>query len=508
MNRLHPGFQALFMLCIGALLTFSYAPYNVTWLPFLCCTLFFLCIIHCKPKHKVTLGFCFALGWFTAGLSWVHISIHSFGGLPLIFSLALMLLLALYLSVYPTITVWVLNKINVNYWFFVLPLLWYVTEYLRSTLFTGFPWLSIGYTQVEGPLAAWIPILGETGVAVLVVWLSLLLSLTITKVTKVTKTLSLCLVLIISLMTMLISPIEWVTSSNKSAEVAVIQGNIAQELRWVPEQDEPTMQRYQNLTSKLWHSTDIILWPEAAIPRIEPLAEPFLNELDNKAFDTNTGLLTGLLDYDFDSRIAFNNVVSLGKRHPAQKEPEYTYQDHYRFSKHHLLPIGEFVPFEQWLRKLAPIFDLPMSSFTRGDYVQPNLVANGWHFVPAICFEIAFPRQIRANITRNTDALLTVSNDAWFKDSHGPHQHLQIAQMRALEFGLPVIRGTNNGVTAIISPTGVIEAQLPQFQPAVLTHTLKAYSGNTPYRQYGERPTVLFLIILLSLGIVFRNSLH
>jgi apolipoprotein N-acyltransferase len=150
---------------------------------------------------------------------------------------------------------------------------------------------------------------------------------------------------------------------------------------------------------------------------------------------------------------------------------------------------------EDWIRGLAPIFDLPMSSFARGDFQQANLQINGYHFAPALCFEIAFPGQIAANLTSDTDFIITVSNDAWFGHSHGPAQHLQIAQVRAKEFGLPVLRATNNGITAFIDHKGEIQSRLPQFKTGVLTDKIQRVEGMTPYRYFGNS-----LVWLLALG--------
>jgi apolipoprotein N-acyltransferase len=161
-----------------------------------------------------------------------------------------------------------------------------------------------------------------------------------------------------------------------------------------------------------------------------------------------------------------------------------------------LLPIGEFIPLEDWIRGLAPIFDLPMSSFSRGDYQQDNIQAKGYHFAPAICFEIAFPKQISANLYYNTDFIITVSNDAWFGGSHGPAQHLEIAQARAKEFGLPVLRATNNGITAFIDHRGHIQSRLPQFEAAVLSDNIQQVKGYTPYRSFGDWP-IWFLSMVL-----------
>jgi apolipoprotein N-acyltransferase len=226
--------------------------------------------------------------------------------------------------------------------------------------------------------------------------------------------------------------------------------------------------------------------------------------LDERATEANTGFITGVVNYNAMTDVGYNSLLALGIDEDSNNVP-YALNHSKRFSKHHLLPIGEFVPFEDILRPLAPIFDLPMSSFSRGEYVQDNLIAKNTYFAPAICFEIAFPLQIAANLTPQTDAIITVSNDAWFGDSHGPHQHLQIAQARALEFGLPVIRATNNGVTAIINHKGEIQGELPQFEAAVLQSTLYLVDGETPYRQFGDFPIWALALILFSAAIYLRH---
>jgi apolipoprotein N-acyltransferase len=284
---------------------------------------------------------------------------------------------------------------------------------------------------------------------------------------------------------------QWATPTGKDVKIAMVQGNIAQTMRWTPEQDKPTMDKYKNMTADHW-SSDVIIWPEAAVPIFEPVVGDYLKEIDNLAAQNNTGIITGIVDYNFETRQAYNNLIGLGQKKSNADSSNQPSRGHYqylhtnRFSKHHLLPIGEFIPLEDWLRGLAPIFDLPMSSFTRGDYQQDNLQANGYFFAPAICFEIAFPKQISANLYYNTDFIITVSNDAWFGRSHGPAQHLEIAQVRAKEFGLPVLRATNNGVTAFINHKGQIQSRLPQFEAAVLSDTIQQVKGYTPYRSFGD----------------------
>jgi apolipoprotein N-acyltransferase len=208
------------------------------------------------------------------------------------------------------------------------------------------------------------------------------------------------------------------------------------------------------------------------------------------------GFVTGIVNYNFETDEAYNTLLSMGFSGEGQIPRPYQYGHSNRYDKHHLLPIGEFVPLENWLRGISPLFDLPMSSFDRGPRVQSNIMANNILLAPAICFEIAFPSQIRQNLTEETHFILTVSNDAWFGNSHGPHQHMQIAQARAKEFGIPVIRSTNNGVTALVNHKGELHSQIPQFEAQVLRSEIQPVTGKTLYAVIGNG--LIWIISLIS----------
>ena len=486
----------LLLVTSGASLTLAFAPFNLWLITIPALALAFRQII--KLKHKPFLaGWLFGAGWFGAGVSWVHVSIADFGGLPLIASIGLMALLCGYLALYPALAI----KFTAKYfptrlWPMALPFFWVVAEWLRSWMLSGFPWLSLGYSQLDSPLAGFAPIIGETGITALLVLSAALLALINNKRTVFNAALVITCLFVSGYM---LSQHTWV-KPKQTYSVGMAQGDIAQSLRWVPEQDEPTMQTYWSLTEGLW-SNDLVVWPEAAVPKLEPLAQPFLAKVNERAFNESTALITGIVNYNWETDEAWNNLIVLGKRNEDAAYPDYQYFHNNRFAKHHLLPVGEFVPFEDWLRPLAPLFDLPMSSFSRGGFQQPNLEANGIKLAPAICFEIAFPRQVMANVHADTDMIITVSNDAWFGRSHGPAQHLQIAQMRALEMGRPVLRATNNGITAFIDHKGKINAVLPQFEAASITAPVIATVGFTPYYHLQDLG-VWFLVILLLIGAV------
>ncbi len=330
---------------------------------------------------------------------------------------------------------------------------------MRGWLFTGFPWLWIGYSQTEGPLAPLAPLLGVEGITLALALGAGAFTLLLLR----RQWWAMAVPLVIAGATYWAGLQTWVTPQNDMrTSVALIQGNIPQAVKWLPSQRWPTLMKYFDLTRQNWDA-DIIVWPEAAVPALEREIPTFLSNLDNAARRNNTALITGILDQN-DKGQFFNNVMVLGDNGAK----DYAYPGAVVYSKHHLLPFGEFVPFEDLLRPLAPIFNLPMSSFSRGDFQQPNLDAKGHKLSTALCYEIAFSDQVRKNTHKDTDFILTLSNDSWFGRSIGPIQHLEIAQMRALELGKPVIRATNNGVTAVIGSNGRIQASVPQFETAVL----------------------------------------
>jgi len=491
----------------GLLLAFAYAPFSQWWLALILPSIALYQIRQASPKVAAKKLGLFAFGWFSSGISWVHVSIDQFGGLPLIISLLLMFSLCAYLSFFPALAGYLSAKIaknkQMNLW--LLPPIWLLCEYLRSVVLTGFPWLSLGYSQIDSPLANFAPVIGEVGLTAIVLLSNICLvkiycastaffkQQQLTSIPKTGLILPTALLVSIYLTSLSLNPLNWTTLTGKSTKVALVQGNIAQSIKWAPEQEWPTMLKYLDLT-RVNYDADIIIWPESAIPALEPAVQDYLGTVNRSALLNDSAIITGLINYNFESKEYFNALLVLGKKN-AEDEQGYYYNHSNRYYKSHLLPIGEFVPFQELLRPLAPFFNLPQSSFTAGDYIQPNLIAKNIHILPLNCFEIAFPKQLAANFTDKTGMILTVSNDAWFGDSHGPHQHFEIARMRALEFGRPLVRATNNGITGIINHLGEVTSIAPQFEEIVLKGTVEFVSGDTPYSQWPN--LILWLMIIL-----------
>ncbi len=490
--------RIIISLLSGATTTLAFAPYSLWFFAFITPLVFLLILHKQSAKKALGLGFAWGFGYFVTGISWVHVSIDTFGGMPIAASLFLMFGLICYLALYPMVFAFLLQRFftqdNLTKYALAAPALWLIIDWLRGWVFTGFPWLWLGYSQINSPLSAWGPILGVEGIT-----LAIIISVGCTTYSILNKKYNLLLIpAVIMLSSFAIKPFNWVIPQpDKSTNVALIQGNIDQALKWLPSERWPTIMKYMDLTDKNWDA-DVIVWPEAAIPALESEIPGFLSELSNQATMNNSTVITGIIGMGLSGSY-YNNIISLGKNGTQG----YSYGHQPRYSKHHLLPFGEFVPFEQLLRQVAPLFNLPMSSFSRGEYVQPNMQATGTHLSPALCYEIVYGEQVRQNITSQTDYILTLSNDAWFGSSIGPLQHMEMAQMRALETGKPVIRSTNNGVTAITDHRGNIIKQLPQFVTAVLRGEVIPTVGATPYRFWGSTP--LYFIVLISLILAWRK---
>jgi len=503
------------LILAGLANTFAFAPYHWHALPLLTLTLLALALQQAQTKKQAFwFGWCYGLGWFGLGISWVHVSIATFGGMPLIASLAIMALLVAYLALFPALAIglsYSLMQRKPQWLPLILAASWTLAENLRSWVLTGFPWLSLGYSQTDGWLASYAPLVGETGITFILLLAAGAFGRVFYQLWQQRAAMlgsaalryQLLATVVFLAIAPLLTPLRGWQLSGDNQQVALVQGNIHQELRWAPEQELPTMKKYMALSRAHLPDT-LMIWPEAAVPQIEPLAQAYLINLDMLALEHNAAVITGILDYKRNGD-AYNGMIVLGKQ--DNSTASYSYRTSNRYQKHQLLPIGEFVPFESLLRDVAPFFDLPNSSFARGQWQQPNLLAKDQRLLAALCFEIAFPRQVRANFASNTDFLLTVSNDAWFGDSIGPWQHLEIARMRALEFGRPLLRATNNGITAAVGADGAVLGQLPQFQEGVLKLQVAKTTGRTWYSLWGDWPVYLLTLLVL-LGTLWRRRSH
>ncbi|QIQ21645.1 apolipoprotein N-acyltransferase [Zophobihabitans entericus] len=506
--------KAILAAICGALAVFAFAPFDYWITAFIAyCGLLYCVASSASLKQAFAMGLCWGVGFFGAGVHWVYISIQQFGELPPVIAFILLALLIVYLSLYPAIFAALLRKSSRPYSFiqFVIaaPALWQITEFLRGYILTGFAWLQLGYTQLDGPLNGYLPVFGVASLNLIIPVISgLLLYIYYSIKNRAPKWQPVTAFLTILLLTgsaLLLRQVNWVkVDEDRSLNFALIQGNIEQSLKWDPKRLTQTLQDYQRLTEQNLDSANIIIWPEAAITDLEINQQSYLKNIDTQARLMDTAVLVGLIDLQF-SRSAnriFNSLVVLGDEQP------YQYPTTNRYNKYHLVPFGEFIPLSWLLSPIADLLNIPMSSMSSGEYIQAPLKIKGYTFVTAICYEIILSQQIWDNFTPETDFLLTVSNDAWFGNSIGPWQHLQMARTRAVEFGRPLIRSTNNGITTIVDHHGQIQKQLPQFEQQVLTAQVSPTIGFTPYIKWGNKPFWGITLSLLLIMLFWRKREH
>jgi apolipoprotein N-acyltransferase len=464
----------------GVLYTLAFAPFDYPYLAIVALMCLFVCWQQVTPRRALVRGYLFGLGQFGLGVSWVYVSIHDFGRAGIASSSLMTAAFAGFWAVFPALAGYACAKITRSNRVLFMPIIWLLIEYLRGDwVLDGFPWLLAGYSQLDTPLSGYMPVLGVYGTGFIV---ALSASLILVSLNDKSWRVAL-LLLVLWAGGAYLQKLSWTHAIGAPIRVALIQGNITQDKKWLPENKLNTLRLYKTLTEQHW-GVNVIVWPETSIPAyLSEVEEPFLMPLHQAAQQYHTDLIVSLPIKNQSSSEKYNAVMTLGS-HIAD------------YRKQHLLPFGETMPWQPLSGFVLKQLGIKLGNFSSGGNQQPLLNAAGYPFITSICYEDVFGKLASQGLEQAA-YLVNVTNDGWFGNSIEPHQHVQMARMRALETGRFLLRSTNTGLTAIVAPNGKMTQQLPLFEVGVLNGEITPMGGLTPYARIGDKPIIVFLVVLL-----------
>ena len=478
----------LIAIALGAFAVLGFAPFYIFPIPII--ALIGLVILWAKTdstKLRFKLGFCFGLGLYCVGIYWIYISLHTFGGMPWWFAGFCTFCLCAFMALFPALVG--LLSARFGYLIISAPVLWGLSDWVRSWIFTGFPWLTMGYSQVpHSPLAGYMPVLGVYGASVIVVFIAAIIGVWLaTRPSLLFKRNAIAGITLIIVVGGALKAVEWTTPIGKPISVALLQGNIAQDEKWSPNAAQTTIDGYMQMM--LNSHAQLIVTPETALPVIASQLDASVTQTLNALTRRNQGaIIVGMVEFDETTKEYFNSAFCFGC-------PLMT-----NYRKNHLVPFGEFIPLKQvfgWIYR--DWLNMPLSDLSRGGSAQGNMKIAGQKIAMNICYEDVFGEEIARN-NKSSTLMINISNDAWYGQSYAAHQHMQFSQARALETGRYMLRATNTGATAAIDQHGYVIAHAPHDVQTTLNVTAQGYSGSTPYVLLGNWPFIVFcLSVLISL---------
>lgn len=475
----------------GAALPFGLAPFDFWILTLAAPAVLFWRVAWSAPSEAAVLGWWFGLGKYAVGASWVYVSIHDYGGASPLLAGALVALFCAALAFFPALSTWFFMRYLVRDSHvrdaIAFAASFVLLEWIMTWVLTGFPWLFLGYGHLGTYLGNFAPIGGVLAVSLAAALSGCLVAAALQTRRNTERIAAVVLAAVPWAGGWALGRHEWVAET-EHATVALVQGNIAQSAKWQPDSVMPILATYRDLSEAAW-GRDVVVWPEAAVTLFAEQARPYLDTMAERATRAGSALVLGIPDVERmpDSPpLYLNTAIAIGLGDG-------------QYVKRRLVPFGEYVPFERLLRGLIAFFDLPMSRAVAGAEQQEPLTLKSWRAAMAICYEVVYPELVRQS-AKDADVLITISNDTWFGRSFGPLQHMEMAQMRALENGRWLLRATNDGVTAIVDARGHVVKSLPRFEPGVLTGEFSIMNGYTPFTRFGTLPVVLLLGALAFVG--------
>ncbi len=479
----------------GAGTSFAFAPYGLFFLGLLGPAVLFLLWDYAAPRDAARTGFWFGAALFGAGTWWIYTAVHDFGAAPAwlaIFLLAALLVIkGAYYALCGYLVVRIAPDHSASRSLLLVPAGWTLMEWLRGWLFTGFPWLQLGYSQSDTPLAA----LATVGGIHLVTFATAVTAGALVVVLHQGRGRLAALAVLVVFWGggWWLTGREWTSPAGRPLEVALLQGAIPQDEKWLAGNREATLEKYRALNREAL-GAKIIVWPESAIPLLAQDARVYLAGIRAESVARGSDVMLGLLDFDQETGVVRNGLYAMGAAGDGW------------YYKRRLVPFGEFFPVPKPVRQWMRLHSLPYYDMTPGDETQPPLAAGGERLAATICYEDAYGAEQLAALPTST-LLVNATNNAWFGDSSAPHQQLQMARFRALEAGRWLMRATSNGITAVIAPDGTVTARIPQFQAGILKSQVVPRTGLTPYAKTGNWPILSFAFLVL-LAFTFMRLRH
>ena len=484
-------FQFAIPYLLGAFAVLAFAPFYIFPAAILALVgIIYLWIKATSAKQAFTLGFQFGLGLYVVGIYWIYISLHDFGGMPWWFAGFSTFCLCAFMALFVGLVGYLSKRFGTI--IISAPVLWGLSDWVRSWIFTGFPWLTLGYSQVpHSPLAGYMPIFGVYGVSVITALVSAIIAYWLTHknasaIFKRNLIISFILILVTG---NLLKAIEWTKQIGAPISVALIQGNIAQATKWSADTAQNTINTYIQLATQ--SKAQLIVLPETALPvTSDRLDASITDALSNHAKQNNGNIIVGLVEVKEDANAKteeyFNSAFSFGS------EPTQSY------AKNHLVPFGEFIPLKQvfgWIYR--DWLNMPLSDLSRGGAEQKPMQLGNQKVAVNVCYEDVFGEEIIHQLPEAT-LLVNISNDAWYGKSYAANQHMQFSQARALETGRMMLRATNTGATAAINTHGYVMAHAPHDAQTTLNLHAKGYAGSTPYVRWGNWPFIVLCFAALA----------
>jgi apolipoprotein N-acyltransferase len=534
------GRLALGLLAGGALHALSFAPDPLPqWAlsPLQLCTMAWLvtCVWRAPNSlYAARRAWIFALGHFVVGLYWLTISMHVYGYMPMPLAIVALVALSAYLALFASLAAWLVHRIQAvspssltaTLWAcFAWASAWTISEWLRATLFTGFPWLNIGYAHVDSWFAGWSSVLGLYGVTFVTAFSAAAIAALVgirprtqvqthrdatTRATTALHGVAGVLALAFAFIGLALGHIQWSTSAGSPLVVRLIQGNVDQGVKFTPDHLYKIIQEHLRLAATPVPAgspqPQVVLLPETVMAVFQHQIAPAAWQawIDIAKAQRST-LLIGSALYDVKTGAYTNSVIGIDGDTTVQQLSNATMAQ--RYDKSHLVPFGEFVPFG--FRWFVNLMSIPLGDFTRGTSKQKPFAIDGQRLAPNICYEDIFGEELLPAVrgipgTPGTQDGATIlanfSNLAWFGDSWALRQHWQMSRLRAIETSRPMLRATNTGATGVIDHRGRDIAQLPPNRVGVLDTTIQGQQGLTPYVRLGNG-----LILGLSVLILFAT---